>query len=87
MSNHSAKIKVIGVGGSGGNAVSRMVKCKIQGVDLIAANCDFQDLKKTNAFHKIQIGKELTKGLGAGMNPGIGKKAAEESANEMRLIR
>ena len=84
MHNSSAKIKVIGVGGSGGNAVSRMVKCKIQGVDLIAANCDFQDLKKTNAFHKIQIGKELTKGLGAGMNPGIGKRAAEESADEIK---
>jgi len=84
MPKLSAKIKVIGVGGSGGNAVSRMAKCKIQGVDLIAANCDFQDLKKTNATHKIQIGKELTKGLGAGMNPGIGKRAAEESANEIR---
>jgi len=84
MPNSSAKIKVIGVGGSGGNAVSRMVKCKIQGVDLIAANCDFQDLKKTNAFHKIQIGKDLTKGLGAGMDPSIGKNAAEESANEIK---
>ncbi|MBU3918673.1 cell division protein FtsZ [Patescibacteria group bacterium] len=84
MSNSSAKIKVIGVGGSGGNAVSRMVKCKIQGVDLIAANCDFQDLKKTNAFHKIQIGRDLTKGLGAGMNPSIGKKAAEESSDEIK---
>jgi len=84
MPKPSAKIKVIGVGGSGGNAVSRMAKCKIQGVDLIAANCDFQDLRKTNASYKIQIGKELTKGLGAGMNPSIGKRAAEESVEEIK---
>ena len=84
MPKPSAKIKVIGVGGSGGNAVSRMAKCKIQGVDLIVANCDFQDLKKTNASYKIQIGKELTKGLGAGMNPSIGKRAAEESIEEIK---
>ncbi len=75
----SAKIKVLGVGGSGGNAVSRMAKCKIQGVELIALNCDIQDLKKTKADKKIQIGKNLTKGLGAGMNPNIGQGAAEES--------
>ncbi len=86
MPKLSAKIKVIGVGGSGGNAVNRMAKCKIQGVDLIAANCDFQDLKKTNATHKIQIGKDLTKGLGAGMNPVIGKRAAEESAHEIKQV-
>jgi len=84
MPKLSAKIKVIGVGGSGGNAVDRMAKCKIQGVDLIAANCDFQDLKKTNVAHKIQIGKELTKGLGAGMDPSIGKRAAEESSEEIK---
>ncbi len=86
MAKGSAKIKVIGVGGSGGNAVSRMAKCKIQGVDLIAANCDFQDLKKTKANHKIQIGRELTKGLGAGMNPSIGRRAAEESVEEIRQV-
>jgi len=74
----SAKIKVLGIGGSGGNAVSRMAKRKIQGVELIALNCDAQDLKKTKADKKIQIGKELTKGLGAGMNPKIGRLAAEE---------
>jgi len=77
----TAKIKVLGVGGSGGNAVSRMAKCKIQGVELIALNCDVQDLKKTKADKKIQIGKELTKGLGAGMNPKIGRMAAEESCD------
>jgi len=75
----TAKIKVLGVGGSGGNAVSRMAKCKIQGVELIALNCDIQDLKKAKADKKIQIGKGLTKGLGAGMNPKIGQGAAEES--------
>jgi cell division protein FtsZ len=75
----TAKIKVLGVGGSGGNAVSRMAKCKIQGVELIALNCDVQDLKKTRAHKQIQIGKELTKGLGAGMSPKIGRMAAEES--------
>lgn len=69
----------MGVGGSGGNAVSRMSKCRIQGVELIALNCDAQDLRKTRAHKKIQIGKELTKGLGAGMNPKIGRLAAEES--------
>ncbi|MCX6737902.1 MAG: cell division protein FtsZ [Candidatus Parcubacteria bacterium] len=73
------KIKVVGVGGSGGNAISRMAKCKIQGVELIALNCDAQDIKKTKAHKKIQIGKNLTRGLGAGMNPRIGKEAAEES--------
>jgi len=74
-----AKIKVVGVGGSGGNAISRMAKCKIEGVELIVLNCDAQDIKKTKAHKKIQIGKNLTRGLGAGMNPNIGKEAAEES--------
>ena len=72
------KIKVIGIGGSGGNAVSRMKKTKIAGVELIAVNTDYQDLKKINADLKLQIGRKLTQGLGAGMNPEVGKKAAEE---------
>jgi len=75
----NARIKVVGVGGSGGNALTRMAKCKIQGVELIAINTDAQDLKKTKADKKIQIGKNMTKGLGAGMNPKIGQLAAEES--------
>jgi cell division protein FtsZ len=74
----STKIKVIGVGGSGNNAISRMMKCKIKGVELIAINADDQDLQKSRAHKKIRIGKELTKGLGTGMNPEIGKMAAEE---------
>ncbi|PIR02411.1 MAG: cell division protein FtsZ [Candidatus Nealsonbacteria bacterium CG_4_10_14_0_8_um_filter_37_14] len=80
------KIKVIGVGGSGSNTVSRMTSCKIQGVDLIAVNTDLQDLKKTKANLKIQIGKNLTKGLGAGMNPEIGKKAVEEQSKNIEEV-
>ncbi len=74
-----AKIKVLGVGGSGGNAVSRMLKCKIQGIELIVLNCDIQDLKKNKANKKIQLGRNIAKGLGAGMNPKIGQEAAKES--------
>ncbi len=80
------KIKVVGVGGSGGNAVSRMMRAKIRGVDLIAINADFQDLKKTKAHIRLQIGRELTKGLGTGMNPELGKKAALESKEEISEI-
>ncbi len=77
------KIKVIGVGGAGSNAVSRMMKCKLKGVDLIAVNTDVQDLKKAKAHQKLCIGKSLTGGLGAGMNPEIGKRAAEKSREEI----
>ncbi len=72
------KIKVIGVGGSGNNAVSRMMASKIKGVELIAINTDVQHLKKTRAHKKIRIGRNNTKGLGTGMNPNLGEKAAEE---------
>ena len=81
-----AKIKVIGVGGSGSNAVSRMMKCKIQGIDLIALNADAQDLKHTFAHQKIRIGRKTTKGLGTGMNPEIGRKAAEENREEIEKV-
>jgi cell division protein FtsZ len=77
------KIKVIGVGGSGSNAVSRMMQIKIKGVELIVANTDAQDLKKAKAHFKIRLGKNLTKGLGTGMNPEIGRKAAEEQRAEI----
>ena len=80
------KIKVIGVGGSGSNAVSRMTKCKIKGVELIAINTDAQDLAKTRADFKLRIGKETTEGLGSGMNPEIGRKAALESREEIREV-
>jgi len=82
----NTKIKVIGVGGSGGNAVSRMKKCKIQGVELIAINSDAQDLKKIRADQKIRIGRKLTQGLGTGMNPEIGKRAAEEQREEIQEV-
>ena len=79
----NTKIKVIGVGGSGGNALSRMMKCKIKGVEFIAVNADAQDIQRTRAHTKIRIGRSLTKGLGTGMNPEIGKQAAEEQRDEI----
>jgi cell division protein FtsZ len=77
------KIKVVGVGGSGSNAISRMAKSKIKGVELIAVNTDAQDLFKTRADFKIRIGKKITKGLGAGMNPEIGRRSALENRQEI----
>lgn len=74
-----AVIKVIGVGGAGGNALDRMIEEQIQGVQFIAANTDLQVLDKSNADIKIQIGPKLTRGLGAGSKPEVGEKAAEES--------
>ena len=79
-----SKIKVVGLGGSGGNALSRMKKCKIKGVELIAMNTDAQDLSKTRADLKIRIGKKATQGLGAGMNPEIGKKSALENKEDIK---
>lgn len=81
-----AKIKVIGVGGSGCNAITRMMACKIQGVDFVAINTDAQDLHHTSAAEKIHIGKNLTKGLGAGMDPEIGRQAAEENRDEIHEV-
>ena len=86
MKKTKTKIKVVGIGGSGCNAISRMMKAKIEGVELIAVNTDLQDLKKTRAHFKIRIGKNLTKGLGTGMNPELGKKAAEEQREEIKEI-
>ncbi len=77
--DYSANIKVIGVGGGGGNAVNTMVRSNIQGVEFIQANTDIQSLDASPCTHKIRLGTELTRGLGAGSNPDIGKKAAEES--------
>ena len=73
------KIKVIGVGGGGNNAVDRMIEAGLQGVEFIAVNCDAQQLKKFSAPTKIQIGEDETRGLGAGANPEVGEKSAEES--------
>lgn len=80
------KIKVVGVGGSGGNALSRMKRAKIKGVQLLAINTDLQDLRKTRADIKLQIGKKLTQGLGTGMDPEIGRQAALENKNEISQI-
>jgi len=76
--DQSAKIKVIGVGGGGGNAVNTMITCNIQGVDFIVANTDVQSLRMSKAPVRMQLGSQLTKGLGAGANPEIGKQAALE---------
>ena len=78
-----AKIKVIGVGGGGNNAVNRMIESGLKGVEFIVANTDLKVLDKSKASKKIQIGKELTSGLGAGSNPQIGKEAALESKAEI----
>lgn len=81
------KIKVVGIGGSGGNVVSRMKKCKLaEGVELIAINTDYQDLKKIKADLKLRIGGKTTQGLGTGMNPEIGRKSAEEQRDEIAGI-
>lgn len=74
-----AKIKVIGVGGGGSNAVNRMIENGVQGVEFITVNTDAQALHLAKSEHKLQIGDKLTRGLGAGANPDVGKKAAEES--------
>lgn len=78
-----AKIKVIGVGGAGNNAVNRMIESGVKGVDFIVANTDLQVLNNSKATNKIQIGINLTNGLGAGANPEIGKEAAIESKDEL----
>jgi len=78
-----AQIKVIGVGGGGNNAVNRMIETGMKGVEFIAVNTDKQALMNSRAEQKLQIGEKLTKGLGAGANPEIGKKAAEESRDDL----
>ncbi len=79
-----ARIRVVGVGGSGNNAVNHMMENKVRGVDFIAINTDAQDLHHSLAKKKIHIGKNLTRGLGAGMNPELGKRAAEETKEEIQ---
>ncbi len=73
-----ARMKVVGVGGAGGNAVNRMIDAGLSGVDFISINTDLQDLENCKATHRVQIGSRLTKGLGAGASPEIGRKAIEE---------
>lgn len=79
-----AKIKVIGLGGGGCNALDRMIEAGLEGVDFIALNTDFQALNRSKAAHKLQLGQKLTKGLGAGSNPEIGRRSAEESRVEIQ---
>ena len=81
-----ANIKVVGVGGSGGAAVNRMINSKIKGVEFITINTDVQALHYSQANKKLHIGKTLTRGLGAGMDPDIGAKAAEENQNDIRDV-
>ncbi|KKW18623.1 MAG: Cell division protein FtsZ [Candidatus Adlerbacteria bacterium GW2011_GWC1_50_9] len=80
-----ARIRVIGVGGSGGNAVNHMVSSHVSGVDFITINTDGQDLHKSKAKRKIHIGKNLTRGLGTGMNAELGKQAADETREEIQV--
>jgi cell division protein FtsZ len=81
-----AKIKVVGIGGGGGAAINRMISDKIKGVEFIVVNTDVQALHQNLAPNKIPIGKTVTRGLGAGMNPDMGRRAAEESQNEIRNV-
>lgn len=79
-----ARIRVVGVGGSGGNVVNHMVNSKVKGVEFVSVNTDAQDLHRSLAKRKIHIGKNLTKGLGAGMNPELGRRAADETRQEIQ---
>src|ERR1700746_1238282 len=80
---NDAKIKVIGVGGGGGNAVNRMIDAGMEGIEFVTANTDLQALKGSKAPVKIQLGVKLTNGLGAGANPDVGRKAALEDADKI----
>jgi cell division protein FtsZ len=82
--SNAAKIKVIGVGGSGGNAVNRMIDSQVAGIEFWSLNTDAQALTLSKAQKRLQVGQKLTKGLGAGGNPAIGQKAAEESREEIQ---
>jgi cell division protein FtsZ len=86
INENIAKIKVVGVGGAGGNAINDMIISGITGVDFIAANTDSQDLAKSRAGTRIQLGEKLTKGLGAGANPEVGKKAVEEDKEKLAAL-
>ncbi|MBU0958023.1 MAG: cell division protein FtsZ [Nanoarchaeota archaeon] len=84
LNEQNAKVKVVGIGGGGGNTLSRMREIGIKGAELIAMNTDAQDLLYSNADYKILLGRELTRGLGAGSNPKIGEEAAHESETELK---
>ena len=82
--SYGARIKVIGIGGGGGNAVNHMIDAHIEGVEFLVANTDLQALKRSRAPVKLQIGAKLTKGLGAGANPEIGRDAAAQHVRNAR---
>jgi cell division protein FtsZ len=84
--DQSAKIKVIGIGGGGGNAVNTMIDCELHGIDFIVANTDAQALRMSKAPVKIQLGGQLTKGLGAGADPGVGRDAADENREQLAQV-
>ncbi|MGA0866284.1 MAG: cell division protein FtsZ, partial [Candidatus Nanopelagicaceae bacterium] len=84
--NYLAVIKVIGIGGGGGKAVNRMIEAGLKGVEFIAINTDSQDLFMSDADVKLDIGRKLTKGLGAGASPEIGKQAALDSISEIEEV-
>ena len=84
LSNYLAVIKVVGVGGGGTNAVNRMIEEGIRGVEFVAVNTDAQALAISDADIKVHIGTDITKGLGAGANPEVGKEAAEDSRDEIK---
>lgn len=81
--DNQAKMRVVGVGGAGGNAVNRMIAADLKGVEFIAVNSDLQDLDKSEASKRVQIGEAITKGLGAGANPDIGRQAMEEDRDHV----
>jgi len=81
-----ARIKVLGIGGSGGNAVNHMINSKVRGVDFIAINTDAQDLHRSLTKKRVNIGKNLTRGLGTGMNPEMGRRAIEDSKEDVQEI-
>ncbi|MFB3130573.1 MAG: cell division protein FtsZ, partial [Lysobacteraceae bacterium] len=78
-----AQIKVVGIGGGGSNAVNRMIQARVRGVEFLAANTDLQALKQSKAALKLQLGAKLTKGLGSGANPEIGRQAALEDTDKL----
>jgi len=86
LSNFLAVIKVVGVGGAGGNAVNQMIEKRLRGVEFIAINTDGQDLLKSEAHVKLEIGSASTKSLGAGADPEVGRKAAEEAVDEIAEV-
>src|SRR5690606_39052533 len=84
--SQNARMKVVGVGGGGGNAVNRMIEERLEGVEFISVNTDAQALLASRSDVKIQIGKKLTRGLGAGARPEIGRQAIEENRDEMARV-